>query len=141
MQLEVGSENKLGEVAKEIIAYSRQQTIWLFIGEMGAGKTTLIKAIANQFGVEDNVHSPTFSIVNEYASRDRKLFYHFDFYRIKDETEAMDIGVDEYFDSGSICFIEWSQNIPSLLPQQYLQVDIQITSHTSRNIKLSHHGR
>ncbi len=141
MQLVVDSENRLVKVAKEIIANSQNQVIWIFTGEMGSGKTTLIKAIASQLGVEDNVHSPTFSIVNEYVDQRGLAFYHFDFYRIKNEFEAMDIGVDEYFDSGNMCFIEWPQKIPSLLPDEYLQIDIHITNNTSRKINLSHHGR
>ncbi|NJN25536.1 MAG: tRNA (adenosine(37)-N6)-threonylcarbamoyltransferase complex ATPase subunit type 1 TsaE [Cyclobacteriaceae bacterium] len=107
---------------------------------MGAGKTTLIKAIARQFHIDDNVHSPTFSIVNEYGDRNGETYYHFDFYRIIKETEAMDIGIEEYFDSGDLCLIEWPQKIPSLLPDAYLQIDISIISDTSREIKLSHYG-
>lgn len=141
MQLVVDSENKLSEAAKEIIAYSQNQKTWIFNGEMGAGKTTLIRAIATNMGIEDNVHSPTFSIVNEYANPEGKIFFHFDFYRIKSEEEAMDIGTEEYLDSGNICFIEWPNKIPSLLPEQYLQIDIQIMDHSSRRINLSHHGR
>ena len=141
MQLIVESESELAKAAIKIIDYSGSQHIWIFYGEMGSGKTTLIKAIAHQYEVTDNVHSPTFSIVNEYANDSDKVFYHFDFYRIKNETEAMDIGIDEYFDSENLCFIEWPQKIPSLLPENYLLIDIEITSHTGRKIKVSHHGR
>lgn len=141
MQLIVGSESELEKAAAKIIDYSENQYIWVFYGEMGAGKTTLIKAIADQYKVEDNVHSPTFSIVNEYANFRDKVFYHFDFYRIKNETEAMDIGIEEYFDSGDLCFIEWPQKIPSLLPDTFLKIEIKITSQIGREINLSHHGR
>jgi len=141
VHLIVGSESELEKAAVKIIDYSENQYIWIFYGEMGAGKTTLIKAIANQYKVEDNVHSPTFSIVNEYANFHDKVFYHFDFYRIKNETEAMDIGIEEYFDSGELCFIEWSQKIPSLLPDTFLKIEIKITSQFGREINLSHHGR
>ncbi len=141
MQLTVDAENALLGAAEEIIKYSEDQLIWIFYGEMGAGKTTLIKAIAEQYAVEDNVHSPTFSLVNEYRNHENEIFYHFDFYRINNETEAMDIGVDEYFDSGDHCFIEWPQKIPSLLPKRFLKIEILITSETSRKITLSHHGR
>lgn len=148
MLLIVDSEKELEKAASEIINYSDGQTIWVFYGEMGAGKTTLIKMIADQLDIEDNVHSPTFSIVNEYARPPAKqrnlrdeIFYHFDFYRIKNEAEAMDIGIEEYFDSGYLCFIEWPQKIQSLLPEQYLKIDIKITSHTRREINISHHGR
>lgn len=141
MQLIVDSESELEQVAAKIIDYSENQNVWVFDGEMGAGKTTLIKAIAQQFDIEDNVHSPTFSIVNEYANFQDEVFYHFDFYRIKSETEAMDIGIEEYFDSGYPCFIEWPQKIPSLLPEEFFKIEIKITSHTGREINLSHHGR
>lgn len=141
MKLIVDSEKNLNKVAKEIIDYSSEQNIWIFYGEMGSGKTTLIKAIAHQLAIEDNVHSPTFSIVNEYGNLQDEVFYHFDFYRIKNEIEAMDIGIDEYFDSGNLCFIEWPQKIPSLLPEKYLKVDLKITSDIGREINLSHHGK
>lgn len=140
MQLIVDSEKALDKVALEIIKYSGQNRIWIFYGEMGSGKTTLIKAIAHQLNVNDNVHSPTFSIVNEYRNLNDAVFYHFDFYRIENETEAMDIGIEEYLDSGDLCFIEWPQKIPSLLPEQFLKIEIRITSNTSREINLSHHG-
>ena len=141
MKLIVDSEKELGKTAREIIDYSGDQKIWIFYGEMGAGKTTLIRAIADQLNIEDNVHSPTFSIVNEYRNHREDVFYHFDFYRIKNETEAMDIGIDEYFDSGDLCLIEWPQKISSLLPQNYVKIDIKTTSDTSREINISHHGR
>ncbi len=141
MQLIVDSEKALDKIAQEIIKYSGQSRIWIFYGEMGSGKTTLIKAIANHLNVEDNVHSPTFSIVNEYGNSNGDIFYHFDFYRIKNESEAMDIGIEEYFDSGDLCFIEWPQKIPSLLPDQFLKIEIKITSNTSREINISHHGK
>ncbi len=141
MKLIVDSEKDLDKTAKEIIKCSEEENIWIFYGEMGAGKTTLIKAIADQLDIEDNVHSPTFSIVNEYGNVRNEVFYHFDFYRIKNETEAMDIGIEEYFDSGDLCFIEWPQKIPLLLPEKYLKIEIKITSHTGREINIIHHGR
>lgn len=141
MKLIVDSEKELDKTAKEIIDYSGKQKIWIFYGEMGAGKTTLIKAIADQLYIEDNVHSPTFSIVNEYRNHQEEVFYHFDFYRIQNETEAMDIGIDEYFESGDLCFIEWPQKISSLLPENYVKIDIKMTSDTSREINICHHGR
>ena len=141
MKLIVDSEKELDKTAREIINYSGEEKIWIFYGEMGAGKTTLIKAITDQLDIVDNVHSPTFSIVNEYRNHRDDIFYHFDFYRIKNETEAMDIGIDEYFESGDLCFIEWPQKIPSLLPQNYVKIDIKMTSNTSREINISHHGR
>jgi len=141
VKVTVDSERDLGEAAKKIIDYSDNQNIWIFYGEMGSGKTTLIKAIASQFEVVDNVHSPTFSIVNEYGNLKDETFYHFDFYRIKNITEAMDIGVEEYFDSGNLCFIEWPQKIEPLLPENYLRIDMNITSQSGREINICHHGR
>lgn len=148
MQLIVESEEGLEKAAQKIIDFSAYETIWAFYGEMGAGKTTLIKAIAKRLRVEDNVHSPTFSIVNEYGCRLQNsigasydIIYHFDFYRIKNETEVLDIGIDEYFDSNKLCLIEWPQKIPSLLPENHLKIEISTTSHTSREIEISHHGR
>ncbi len=141
MQLIVDSEKDLKRVSKEIIKYSGKNNIWVFYGEMGSGKTTLIKVLAGHFAIEDNVHSPTFSIVNEYRNLRDEIFYHFDFYRIKNEVEAMDIGIDEYFDSGNLCFIEWPQKIPSLLPDKYLKVSISITSNIGREINIEHYGR
>jgi len=141
LKLIVDSESELDNVASKIIEYSQGEKIWALFGDMGAGKTTLIRAIANHYCIEDNVHSPTFSIVNEYANHKDDIFYHFDFYRIKDLTEAMDIGVDEYFDSGYHCFIEWPEKISALLPDQYLKIEMSIVAPTGREINLCHHGR
>lgn len=141
MQLIIDSESELDNVASKIIEYSQGEKIWAIFGDMGAGKTTLIRAIARNYRIEDNVHSPTFSIVNEYANDDGDVFYHFDFYRIKDLTEAMDIGVEEYLDSGCHCFIEWPAKVSALLPDQYIKIEISIVSQTGRKINLSYHGR
>lgn len=141
MQLIVDSEKELNIAAEKIISYSEEEKIWLFYGEMGAGKTTLIRSIADRFDIEDNVHSPTFSIVNEYGSKQGEIFYHFDFYRIKNEAEAMDIGIEEYFDSNQFCFIEWPQKILSILPDKFLKIEIKMTTQLSREINISHYGR
>lgn len=141
MQLIVESESELEQAASKIIDYSKNNQLWLFFGEMGSGKTTLIKEIARKFAVEDNVHSPTFNIINEYRNDRGKIFYHFDFYRIKNESEAMDIGIEEYFDSGDLCLVEWPEKISSLLPDKHLRIDIEITSHSGRTINISHNGR
>ncbi len=139
MQLTIESEKELDKAAEEIINFANNKHIWLFYGEMGSGKTTLIKAISKVFGVEDMVQSPTFSIVNEYRNLEDDIFYHFDFYRIKNETEALDVGVDEYFYSGDLCFVEWPQKISNLIPDQYLNITIETISETSRVINLNHH--
>jgi len=98
--------------------------VWLFSGEMGAGKTTLIKAVCEQLGVREGMSSPTFSIVNEYDRQEGGKIYHFDFYRLKNEQEAFDIGAEEYFESGNFCFIEWPEKIPSLIPSQHVNIRI-----------------
>ena len=108
-----------------LIEMAEQEPIILFEGPMGAGKTTLIKEVCRQLGVKENVSSPTFALVNEYEAAEGKLIYHFDFYRINDEREALNIGALEYFDSGRMCLIEWPSMIPNLLPEHYLLVNLQ----------------
>jgi tRNA threonylcarbamoyladenosine biosynthesis protein TsaE len=133
---------KLNAVAGEVVESLGDPSVVVFHGEMGAGKTTLIKAIGKAMGVNDTVSSPTFSIVNEYQTNSEKKIYHFDFYRIKNETEAYDIGTEEYFDSGNFCFVEWPEKIPSLLPTVYSEVFITNIDDTHRTIALSvHHGK
>lgn len=141
MQIHFSSLPELPSVAAQVVHFAGQQKVWIFEGEMGAGKTTLIKAVCQFLGVTDNVSSPTFSIVNEYATAEDETIYHFDFYRIKEEAEAIDIGVDEYFYSGNLCLIEWPSKISNLLPEEYLIINIQVTSNTDRTISLSHHER
>lgn len=126
-------------LAQEIVGELNTVTVWLFRGEMGSGKTTLIKIICKALGVEEAMSSPTFSIVNEYQTIDKKKVYHFDFYRIKDEVEAIDIGTEEYFYSGYPCFIEWPEKIPSLIPLQYAEVNIQVETDTKRIIAFAVH--
>ena len=100
---------------------------------MGAGKTTLIKSLGGCLGATENVTSPTFSIVNEYIGTGNKI-YHFDFYRLKDQTEALDMGYEEYFYSDAYCFIEWPEKIPDLLPEHYISIKINVTGDNSRQI-------
>ncbi|MBA4848839.1 tRNA (adenosine(37)-N6)-threonylcarbamoyltransferase complex ATPase subunit type 1 TsaE [Emticicia sp. BO119] len=127
----------LEEIAKKIIRSAGDKTIWIFEGEMGAGKTTLIKAICKELGVESAVQSPTFSIVNEYITERGAPVYHFDFYRLKRESEALDFGVEEYFDSGNICLLEWAEKIESLLPENCYTVQIEVIDENSRNLQLN----
>jgi tRNA threonylcarbamoyladenosine biosynthesis protein TsaE len=129
----------LETLAKEIVGKINTIKVWLFKGEMGSGKTTLIKAVCRLLGVNEAMSSPTFSIVNEYQTRDNGKVYHFDFYRIKDEVEAVDIGTEEYFYSGHPCLIEWPEKIPSLIPLQYAEVRIQVETDTKRIIALAVH--
>ncbi len=125
---------QLDEAARLLQEAAGDLRVWVLRGEMGAGKTTLIKSIAKQVGVKETVQSPTFSIVNEYSATERKVF-HFDFYRIKKEEEAMDIGVEEYFYSDNFCFIEWPEKIPSLLPDSFFEIAISVEANGFRKIE------
>ena len=107
--------NELDNVANEIIEKSKPHTFFALYGEMGAGKTTLIKSFCKQLNVDENVSSPTFSILNEYLRKNGEPVYHFDFYRIKSEAEAFDLGYENFFYTPQYCFVEWSEKIPHLL--------------------------
>lgn len=123
----------LTEVAHQILEKFPDERIFLFYGHMGAGKTTFVNALCKVLGVQDSTSSPTFSIVNEYAS-DNGPLYHFDFYRLKDETEALDLGYEEYFYSGNYCFVEWPEKIANLLPLNYLKITLEATDNQSRTL-------
>lgn len=124
LELESFGIDDLSDVAKQIIEFSDTK-VFAFYGEMGAGKTTLIKRIVQELGAEDAGCSPTFSIVNEYQSSSEGSIFHFDFYRLESEEEAFDIGYEDYIYSGSYCFIEWPEKIANLLPESYVRVNIQ----------------
>ena len=132
---------QLPSVAEQMIALAGNQRIWLLEGEMGAGKTTLIKAVCAQLRVIGTVQSPTYSLVNEYETTEGQLVYHFDFYRINHPHEAMDMGVEEYFDSGHYCFIEWPSRVATLLPDNYLTIAITLHNNHQRTIHLSRYGQ
>lgn len=140
LQLRCPNLAALPEVAEQILAVAKDQNIWLFKGEMGAGKTTLIKAICSQLGVEDTVASPSYSIINEYKLGTGKLF-HFDFYRVESLEEARNIGVEEYFDSGNYCFIEWFGKVDPLLPDVGLLISIKGTQEEERIIDVKTYDR
>jgi tRNA threonylcarbamoyladenosine biosynthesis protein TsaE len=124
------------ESAKKFILQMGDNTVFAFNGKMGAGKTTFIKAICEELGVTDAVNSPTFAIINEYRSdKTAELIYHFDFYRINTPQEACDIGVEDYFDSGAFCFIEWPEKIKALLPDDTVFVYIEEQEDGSRLIQ------
>ena len=127
----------LPAIAKEIYAFAGENNIWLLEGEMGAGKTTLSHAICNILGISSHFSSPTYSIVNEYFTKNKKTIYHFDFYRIKSVDEAFDIGAEEYFYSGNLCLIEWSSKIQSLIPEKFLKIDIRLGESDNRIIEIS----
>ena len=127
--------DELPEIAKQVLEFSKHK-ILLFYGDMGVGKTTLIKELVKQLGVSDNVSSPTFSLVNEYHTNKGENVYHFDFYRIEKEEEAMDMGIEEYFYSDSYCFVEWPNKVENLLPLKSVIVTITANSNQQRNIEL-----
>lgn len=133
MTLEINDLNELPKAAQELLAFAGNERIFLFYGEMGAGKTTLIKALCSELGTDDLVSSPTFSIVNEYASPAGPV-YHFDFYRLKNETEALDLGYEDYIYSGCYCFIEWPERISGLLPENACSVKIENKGSNSRKL-------
>jgi tRNA threonylcarbamoyladenosine biosynthesis protein TsaE len=122
----------LEKVVRDLIKTAEDRKVWLFYGDMGAGKTTLIKAICKELGVHSVMTSPTFSIVNEYEGNE--VIYHFDCYRLKNEEEAYDIGLEEYLDSGRLCLIEWPGRIASLLPEARFEINLEIVSATQRRI-------
>ena len=122
----VANKSQLSHAAEKIIRLMNDRKIILFTGEMGAGKTTLIKAICHNLGVKDVVSSPTFSIVNEYSTVEGQTIYHFDFYRIKDIKEVFDIGYEDYFYSTAYCFVEWPEKATSIIPENAIQLQIAI---------------
>ncbi len=131
MNLPVKSVNEVEDAAKQLIAFGGAEKIFLFYGDMGAGKTTLIKSLCHSLGTQEPVTSPTFSIVNEYEGEGTRIF-HFDFYRLKNQNEALDLGYEEYFYSGNYCLIEWPEKIAGLLPPHYVRVDIQVSDNNER---------
>lgn len=131
----VFSLDQIKEVAEQILA-SNPKKIILFNGEMGVGKTTLIKQLCKSLGVKDATSSPTFSLVNEYYTSNNEIVYHFDFYRLNKETEALDMGVDDYLYSGNWCFIEWSEKIANLLPEETSTISIELQADGQRSLEL-----
>lgn len=136
MRIEVRNMEELDQAALQIKRYAEDLKVWLFEGDLGAGKTTLIKRICDHFNITDTVNSPSFSIVNEYRDDKGEKYYHLDFYRIKNEEEAMDIGAEEYIFSGNYCFIEWPSKVSSLLPDHYLSVSISQMPDGTRSLNL-----
>ena len=128
MSLTLFAENleSIPSVAKQILEYASPHKKFVFYAEMGVGKTTLIKELSLQLGVTEIVSSPTFSILNEYKSLSKGKIYHFDFFRLKDESEAFDIGYEEYFFGNNYCFIEWPEMIPNLIEEDMVEIRIQL---------------
>lgn len=128
--------DELELVAQKVIDQQPSKVI-LFHGEMGVGKTTLIKQLCKTLGVSSATSSPTFSLVNEYETIDNQVVYHFDFYRLKNETEALDMGADDYFYSGNWCFIEWAEKIPNLIPDEHAVITIELVENGKRHLTLT----
>jgi len=133
-EIRIENLSEIEKSAREFIEGMGDAAVFAFYGEMGAGKTTFIKAICEALGVEDVINSPTFSIVNEYRSQTGELIYHFDFYRINKIEEAYDFGYEDYFYSGAICFVEWPEKILDLLPKDHVAVTIQVNKNDSRTV-------
>lgn len=130
MKLKINSLNEIEQAALSFLEYlnksefSNRSKVIAFYGEMGVGKTTFIKALCKSLGVEDEVTSPTFSLINEYFTKDNQSIFHFDFYRINSIEEAFDFGYEDYFYSGNFCFVEWPELVENLLPEDFLRVEI-----------------
>ncbi len=141
MQKTIHIENvaALGNAAEEFAALMGDNTVFAFFGEMGAGKTTFINALCRPLGVEEDIaNSPSFSIINEYRSdTTAELIYHFDLYRLENIEEAFDIGVEDYFDSGALCLLEWPERIEDLLPDDTVRIDIKLNDDLSRDLTVT----
>ena len=137
MTITIKDLDHIEDAAREFIAQMGDDTVFAFYGKMGAGKTTFIKALCKLLGVEDEVNSPTFAIINEYRSETTaELIYHFDFYRIKELEEVYDLGYEDYFYSGALCYIEWPELVEELLPLDAKKVTITENSDGSRTLQM-----
>ena len=136
MDIKINSLDEMGKAAQESVAAMGDRTVFAFYGKMGAGKTTFIKAVCEELGVEDVINSPTFAIVNEYVDGKGEPVYHFDFYRIKKEQEVLDIGYEDYVYSGHVCFMEWPELIENLLPDDAVKVTIEEETDGSRKVSI-----
>ena len=134
MEIKIENIDHIREAAREFIQHIGDHRVFAFYGKMGAGKTTFVKAICEELGVDDVITSPTFAIVNEYTSGEGDSIFHFDFYRIKKIEEVYDMGYEDYFYSGSLCFIEWPELIEDILPDDAIRVNIAEQEDGSRTI-------
>lgn len=134
MRITIANESETGRAAREFLDALGGRRHVALRAPMGAGKTTLTAAVCRELGVTDDVTSPTFSIINEYVDREGNPVYHFDFYRIDTEAQALDLGLDEYFDSGALCLMEWPENVEAFLPDDTLDVTISVADDGTRTI-------
>jgi tRNA threonylcarbamoyladenosine biosynthesis protein TsaE len=137
MRILIKDKKHLPAAAKRILEYTSGQKLLAFYGSMGAGKTTIIKAICRILGAGDIVTSPTFTMINEYKTKDDEIIYHIDFYRIKKAEEAFDFGIEEYFSSGSYCFMEWPELIGGILPAETVKIKITVGDKEQRILDIS----
>ena len=137
MKLIIKDKRHLPTAAKQLLNYCGEKKIFAFYGSMGAGKTTIIKAICESLGTMDIVSSPTFTIVNEYKTSDGKTLFHIDFYRIKKQEEVYDFGIEEYLRGDSYCFMEWPELIEELLPPETVMVRISVGDHEQRILSIT----
>ena len=131
---QIKSTSELKDSAAALLKTFPNQRVFAFYGKMGAGKTTFIQAICKALGSTDNVISPTFALINEYKTKELHSIFHFDFYRIENMEEAFDLGYEDYFYSGEYCLIEWPEKIEPLLPEQYVEVKIEVVENEERII-------
>lgn len=135
-EIQIKTPENLPEAAREFASLMGDETVYAFRGEMGAGKTTFISALAKELGVEDDTaNSPSFAIINEYRSdTTAELIYHFDLYRLESVEEALEIGIEDYFDSGALCLLEWPERIEPLLPDDTVEVEVRVNPDESRTL-------
>ncbi|KOH45282.1 tRNA (adenosine(37)-N6)-threonylcarbamoyltransferase complex ATPase subunit type 1 TsaE [Sunxiuqinia dokdonensis] len=132
--IQINTIEELPQAAEAFLRHFQNERIFAFYGKMGAGKTTLIKALCRALGSTDPITSPTFALVNEYSTAGNERIFHFDFYRIKNIEEALDIGFDDYVYSGKYCMMEWPENIEDLLPEKIVKVEIEVLDSSARRI-------
>ena len=135
--IKINSLVEYPQAAREFIGLMKEGRIFAFYGKMGSGKTTFIKSICEELGVEDTINSPTFAIVNEYEDRERNTIFHFDFYRIKSIAEVYNMGYEEYFYGGAYCFMEWPELVEELLPEETIRVDIEEQEDSTRTVTVT----
>lgn len=137
MKIEIKNKRHLPHAARELLNHSGDNRIFAFYGAMGAGKTTIIKAVCSELGAVDIVSSPTFTLVNEYKTTSGESLYHIDFYRIKKKEEVFDFGIEEYLTGDSYCFMEWPELVEDILPDDIVRVKIKVGEHEERELDIA----
>lgn len=136
MEISINNLSELENIAQQILSFAEDRSIFCFEGNLGAGKTTLIQAICNQLGVEEDMSSPTYSIVNEYKTKNGDVIYHMDLYRLKSLEEVLDAGIEDYFYENNYCFIEWPEVAKQILPDEIIQIQIEKISENQRKLSI-----